>query len=264
MAHAAEQALRHARLAGQRGSDLHGLESALALGPRPADEALRTLDALLPDNPQPWTLLTRAWLLTMLARFEEASQIAGEAGKRFRELTGDDAADFILGHIRATAGDHEAAAVHLRRTCVLVEAQSQRNFLSTAAPMLGRSLCALGRHDEAEPLAQLGREIGAEQDLATQTLWRQVQALVHASRGQHTEAEALAREAVAITERTDALNMQGDALCDLAEVLHAAGRSNEAAATLGQALERYEQKKNLAMVAQVMPRLEALREGPQA
>jgi thioredoxin-like negative regulator of GroEL len=58
--------------------------------------------------------------------------------------------------------------------------------------------------------------------------------------------------------------MQGDALCDLAEVLHAAGRSNEAAATLSQALERYEQKKNLAMVAQVMPRLEALRERPRA
>ena len=66
----------------------------------------------------------------------------------------------LLGYIAATAGDHESAAVHLRRYCDLLEARGQRHFLSTYAPMLGRSLCALGRHDEAEPLAQLGRELG--------------------------------------------------------------------------------------------------------
>ena len=54
--------------------------------------------------------------------------------------------------------------------------------------------------------------------------------------------------------------MQGDALCDLAEVLHAAGRSDEAAATLGQALERYERKNNLAMAAQVRDRLAELQD----
>ena len=87
---------------------------------------------------------------------------------------------------------------------------------------------------------------------------RQVQALVHAHRGEHGEAEALAREAVALIERTDGLNYQGDALCDLAEVLHAAGRSDEARAALEQALERYERKKNLAMAAQVRDRLAEL------
>ena len=56
---------------------------------------------------------------------------------------------------------------------------------------------------------------------------------------------------MAIGEATDALNLQGDAYCDLAEVLAAAGRTDEAAQTLEQALERYERKKNLAMVAQV-------------
>ena len=75
-----------------------------------------------------------------------------------------------------------------------------------------------------------------------------MQALVHANRGHYTEADALAREAVALTEHMDALNYQGDALCDLAEVLHAAGRTEEAAA-LEQALERYELKKNLARAA---------------
>ena len=59
----------------------------------------------------------------------------------------------------------------------------------------------------------------------------------------------------------DGLNYQGDVLCDLAEVLAAAGRTDEAAAALEQALERYGRKKNLAMVAQVTPRLEKLRAG---
>ena len=74
------------------------------------------------------------------------------------------------------------------------------------------------------------------------------------------DAEALARDSVAIIERTDGLNFQGDAFCDLAEVLAAAGRTDEAAAALEQALERYERKKNLAMVARVRPKLETLRQ----
>ena len=145
--------------------------------------------------------------------------------------------------------------------CDRFERQSSWALLSTYAPALGRSLCALGRYDEAEPLAQRGRELGTEDDLVTQALWRQVQALVHAHRGQHAEAERLAGEAISITERMDGLNYQGDVLCDLAEVLAAAGRTDEAADALEQALERYGRKKNLAMVAQVTPRLEKLRAG---
>jgi hypothetical protein len=139
-AHASEQALHHARLAAQGTSSLFGLESALVAGPRSADEALRTLDAFLPEHAHPWTLLRRAELLTMLARFEEASQIAREAGERSRQLTGDDSADSLLGPIAATAGDHENAVVHLRRACDLLETLGHRSLLSTAAPMLGRSL----------------------------------------------------------------------------------------------------------------------------
>lgn len=47
----------------------------------------------------------------------------------------------------------------------------------------------LGRYDEAEPLAQLGREPGDEQDAVTQMIWRQAQALVCSHRGQYEEAE---------------------------------------------------------------------------
>ena len=127
--------------------------------------------------------------------------------------------------------------------------------------MLGRSLCALGRYDEAEPLAQLGRELERRAGrLSRRHCGGRCRRSSTPSRGQHAEAEQLAREAVAITEPTDALNLQGDALCDLAEVLHAAGRTDEAAAALGQALDRYERKHNLAQAAQVRDRLAELQD----
>ena len=263
-AQASEQALRHLRLAGRRNSGLAGLSSALVLGPRPADKALRTLDSVLPENPDPGTLLRRAQLLAMLGRFDEAWALARPAAERVREVGGVHPGDVgqgdtELAEIAALAGDHATAAGHLRRDCDAYQRGGDRAHLSTYAPELGRSLCALGRHDEAAPLAQLGRELGDEQDLVTQMLWRQVQARVHAHRGEHAEAERLAREAVEIAKLTDALNHHGDALCDLAEVLAAAGRTDEAAETLEQALEYYQRKKNLAMVAQVRPQLEALR-----
>ena len=82
-----------------------------------------------------------------------------------------------------------------------------------------------------------------------------------ARRGEHAEAEQIAREAIAIGENR-LLNGQGDAYADLAEVLLLGGKPDEAAAALEQALDRYERKKNLAMAAQVRARLAALREAP--
>ena len=158
----------------------------------------------------------------------------------------------------ATAGRHKDAAALLGQECDRLEASGRLGELSSTAPKMGRSLCKLGRFHEAEPLAQRGRELTAEDDIDAQMLWRQVQALVDASRGHHSHAEQLALEAVAFSEHTDALNAQGDALSDLAEVLHAAGRDDEATTTLRHALERYERKMNLAQAGQTRERLAAL------
>ena len=90
----------------------------------------------------------------------------------------------------------------------------------------------------------------------TQMLWRQVQARVQPHRGEHAEAEALAREAVAIIEQTDALNLQGAALWTSPRSSPPPVASTRPR-SLEQALERYERKKNLAMAASVGPKLEA-------
>jgi tetratricopeptide (TPR) repeat protein len=264
-ADAAKQALKHARLAGQRPAHLFSLDLALVIGPAPADEAVQTLDAVLPETPHPHPLLFRAQLLAMLGRFDEAWPSALEASERLRELTaGADGGEFSLAEIAALSGDYERAASHLRGLCDFLTEHDQRGLLSTFAPMLGRTLCRIGSYEEAEPQARLGRELGKEHDVATQALWRQVQALVEANRGRHVEAEALAREASDIIERTDALNYQGAALYDLAEVLICAGRKEEALDPLAQALERYSRKMNLAAAAQTQARIASLREDAMA
>ena len=256
-----EQALRHAHLTGRQSTQSIGLGAAYqyVIGPVPADELLGRLDLLLQESSHPGLLLNRARLLAMLDRPDEAQQLARQASARLRELTGDDGGEHYVAEVATFAGDHAAAAIYLREFCDTLETQHHLSRLSTYAPRLGRSLCLVGRYDEAEPLAEQGRALGAEHDALTQTLWREVQALVHAHRERHSQAEPLAREAVAIIERTDWLTYQGDALCDLAEVLAAAGRTDEAAEALEQALERYARKKNLAMVSQVRPVLEELR-----
>ena len=224
----------------------------------PAQEALEWLDGVITETPAPFSLFTRAWLLAMLDRFDEAIPLAVESNERQREQDGRLIGESRLAEIAGMAGDHEEAAVHLRLLCEWLEERDQPGLLSTYAPTLGRELCALGRYDEAELFAKRGRELGAEDDLSTQMLWRQVQARVHAHRGEHKEAERLAREAVAVAEQTDGLNFQGDALSDLAEVLLAAGRDGEAAAALRDALDCYELKQNIPMARQARERIAAL------
>ena len=257
---AAEQALRCFELARAHHFELAGLPWALVYGPRPADEALKTLDSFLATTPAPYGLIGRAHLLAMLNRFDQAWELAISISERLRELSERADIELHLGGIAAIAGEHELAVPYLRRACDALERLGQRAHLASYAPEFGRSLCELGLYEDAEPLAQLGRELAEKQDMTAQAKWREVQARVHAHRGEHTEAERLAREAVSIIEQTDALNMQGDAYSDLAEVHSQAGKSREAHAALEQALDRYKRKKNLARVAQIRPRLAALEE----
>ena len=166
-AFAAEQAIRQARLDVPQNPFHFGLPAALTNGPRPAGEALETLDSLLPERRDPLTMGRRAVLLAMLDQIAEAQELAAAADERERELS-DQAghAALDLSEVAELAGDEEAAAQYLRRLCAYLEATGQRAALSSFAPQLGRALCALGRYEEAEPLAEQGRQLGDPEDAA--------------------------------------------------------------------------------------------------
>ena len=256
-ARASAQALEHAKLAGQRRTGLFWIELALALGPTPAGEALAQLDQLLPVRPTPYALFTRALLLAMLDRFDEAVPLARESNERQREQDGRRIGENRLAEIARMAGDHETAARHLETLCEWLEEREQLGLLGTYAPLLGREFCDLGRFEEAEALARRGRDLAGDRPDDGHR-WRRVQALVLAHRGEHAEADRLAREAVAGVEESDSLTHQGDAWYDLAEVLASAGREEDAAAALAEALDRYERKQNIPLARQVRERLATL------
>ncbi len=75
------------------------------------------------------------------------------------------------------------------------------------------------------------------------------------------DAELLAREGVQIIQRTDYLESQGDALGSLAHVLRTSGRDEEAAATLKEAIDRYEAKGNVVSAARAREALAELGAG---
>ena len=92
----------------------------------------------------------------------------------------------------------------------------------------------------------------------TQMLSKQVRAKVLARRGEHAEAERLAREAVAVGSEAEMPNSLGDAHSDLAEVLELAGRCEEAAAEVAKALALYERKGNVVMSERARARMAGL------
>jgi class 3 adenylate cyclase/tetratricopeptide (TPR) repeat protein len=247
-----ERALESARLAGQQRTGLFRFELALVSGPMPAQEALELLDSVLPEVPTPYSLFNRALLLAMLDRGDEAWVQGVEANARQRELDGTLLGEWRLAEIALIAGDPETAAAHLRELCSWFEERNWASHLSGWASRLARVLCAPEQYEEAVQWAQRGRELGDED------LWMQAQALVESHRGSHQEAERLAREGVAALGRTDSVNQHADACWDLAEVLLAAGRADEAAAVLRDALDLYEGKQNIPMARRVREKLAAL------
>jgi hypothetical protein len=74
-------------------------------------------------------------------------------------------------------------------------------------------------------------------------------------KGDLSEAERLARSAVAIASAVEYLDAHARAVADLGEVLRLAGRPGEAAAALEEAIGLYEAKGNVAAATSLRDRL---------
>jgi tetratricopeptide (TPR) repeat protein len=252
-ARAAEQCVAHARVAGWPKGDAFGIAAGLVWGSRPADEALRTLDELAPELADPSYDLKRAYLLSALCRFEEAWALAGPAIERLNEAADARALEWPT-YLAALEGDYERAAEYGRRMVDLMIRRGLVAFRVSFGITLGRYLCRLGRFDEALSHAQYAGDVDPDDGLVLT-----LQARIDAARGEHDAAALMARRGVETMERTDQLIWQGDAWWDLGEVLLAGGDRSSALAAYGQALERYERKRNFALAEQLRRRLDDLR-----
>jgi len=235
-------------------------------GSLPLDDAIAALDRahiLQGDSPsgERKDLRVRAGLLGMAGRFEEAHEAIDRSAALFEELGRPNA---IVATNQATAetlrleGRLDEAERLLREMHEAYDSIGETGFNSTICGVLAQTLCDLGRYDEADAFAEKSRTLAAEDDFASQALWRMGRGRVLAASGAFEEALRLVDEAVAIVERTDYLVFQGDGHEVRGQVLAAAGRGDDARAEFVDALARYERKGNVVAAARIRGRLAAL------
>jgi tetratricopeptide (TPR) repeat protein len=161
--------------------------------------------------------------------------------------------------VELLAGDPSSAERAVRRSFDATSALMEDQAVGFAS-RIAYALCAQGRYREALLYADMNKDEGGPW-VRDRILWRCASAISSAGLGDLERGLNLSREAVMLAEDTDALNLQGDALMDLAMVSSMAGEQREATAAIEAALARYEEKGNLVSKARARS---ALREAMKA
>lgn len=252
---AIERAMEHARAAGDLALEIELVGSSMLpiiYGSVPVEEALRYVEEVLGrlgEVPavRAFGLHVIGHLRARLGEFDAARTALDEWRRGFRELGQNRQYALTSGcawDICSLAGDWAAGESALRESYDLLEQMGEKTFLSTIAAQLGEAVYRQGRIDEAERYSEVSEELGASDDLFNEAVWRALRAKVLAARGDFLAAETLAREAVELAAKTDWFELSADTWLGLAEILHAAGRAQDAAPAAREALTRYEQKGN--------------------
>jgi tetratricopeptide (TPR) repeat protein len=140
------------------------------------------------------------------------------------------------------ARDPQGVEEEVRAACELMRSLNETSHLSTVAALLAMILARRGALDEAEELTNESERLGSEDDLMTQVAWRAARARVLARRNSPADAQALARDALAIASRGEYFQSRAEAHLALADTLRAAGKNDEAAAETASALAIFERK----------------------
>jgi tetratricopeptide (TPR) repeat protein len=261
-AEASELALRHAHLAEdvrQQNRSATAYAAAAVFGPTSISEAIVRCEHMVEQvsgDRQSEGMLSAllASLLAMQGSLDRARELAAKGRAMLDELgLGVEAARAAVEvwRVEMLAGDPVAAEKELRHGYDLLVEVGEKYVLSTVAGLLGQTLYALGRYEEAEQPVRMAEELATADDVDTQSLWRCVRAKLLARDREFDEAEALVREALDILAPTDAVLLRFGALIDLAEVHRLAGREVDAHAALDEALRQAEVKGSPAMAAEV-------------
>jgi tetratricopeptide (TPR) repeat protein len=251
-----ERAIDHARKAGadyEEAESLRLYAGSGLYGPASADGVMSRCEQILEvskGNPmaEAGAMRSMGVLNAMRGRIDEGRELVRQSAQVLEDHGLKLRATFVseaTGFIETLAGDHAAAERVLRTAHDEVSKLGELGYQATAAALLAHAICAQGRFEEAEEYCRIAREIGAEDDFATQVLWRSAQAKVLSARGDHAEAAGLARAAVELAEGTDDTNMCADSLMDLASVLAGVGDSAGRIDALRRARELYERKGNV-------------------
>ncbi len=257
---AVEQSIAHARLAGNEQMVTRNslvLSINALYGPTPVPEGVAQCEALiaagLADRQVERSIMcTLAQLKAMNGELEAARSLYQRGRAMLRDLgQGVYAASTALdlARVELLGGDLALAEAEVRADYAFLAAAGETYFLSTMAALLSKIVRDQGRDDEALALSRAAEAATAVDDMESQALWRSIRAPILARAGDPALAEELARTALELVRRTEAPALQADALAELAEVLRLAGKTDDAAGAMREAIALYEAKGNVVSAA---------------
>jgi hypothetical protein len=257
---AAIRAVDHARRSGDRSLLMDVMTRRLGsdlLGSTPPDEARPALDEAQAELGRDGLmghvfLVHEACFDAMRGDFDRAREGIRESVAFARRFGSDfwvSASYEFGGEIEMMAGHAEGAERSFRAEYEIFQRIGDEGHGSTSAAYLAHTLARLGRLEEADEIARIARTMGADDDLATQTVARSAQALVRSARGEHDEARRLAQEAVDMWAGAQSPWFLGNASMTLAQVARAAGEREVAVEAASIALAAYERKGNEPLAA---------------
>jgi ATP/maltotriose-dependent transcriptional regulator MalT len=209
---------------------------SLYYGSVPVDAAALECAALLEEAPD---RMTEANILVVLAALKAAVGAVGD-GRPLLSHSRDlfDELGNTLGlhtvwaplamEFEIFAGDPGGAEHIGRASFDALSAIENRAYASTLAAQLSALAVDRGDADAAEALVDFAEEHAIATDVLVQFLWRVGRSGVALSHGDVATAEQFARDAVALSEHTDALRDRARAHAALAAVLDARGLPAEA------------------------------------
>jgi class 3 adenylate cyclase/tetratricopeptide (TPR) repeat protein len=263
-----EKAVAHAAAAGDRREELEHLAWVPIVewcGPGTVEEGIRRCQEVLEraeGDRKAMSVALSTWgtFEAMRGQFEEARELQDRARSILREVALPGWMGALTqnsGWAEILAGDPVAAERDLRWGVDTLRGIGELSWMSSAAAILAEALYEQGRLEEGEEFVAVSEESAGSEDTYSQSLLRSVRAKILARQGRAREAEALAREAVAIAEPTDFAFLHAWALISLGEVLERAGKRDQAEGALADAA-RICQRKGFTVGAH---RAHAIREG---
>jgi tetratricopeptide (TPR) repeat protein len=250
---AAERAVEHSAAAGDRREQLRAL-GAIAMAtyyaPIPVDEGMRICDELDERAAggrlvHAFTERVRCGLCAMAGRFDEGREHCRRSVEIYEELGHPLSATGVvmeLQHVERHAGRHDVAERELRAAYEVLEGLNDVGYVSWVVASLARVLAEQGKNEEALEFARIAQE-ELQRDLAFGQVSSLIaEATVYATTSRPEEAEARAREAYELVERTDSPDLRADVRMLLATLERQAGHDSSAQAHLEEAVALYEAK----------------------
>ncbi len=237
--------------------------SCIYWGPTSVDEALRRIEELSDLVPGPAGEASRSRfvgsLKVLAGEFDVGIELIREGIRRDSEMGRVILVRTTKGHALGpallSAGRMEEAEALLSDTYREMVDSGDLSFSCTVAGYLADLYVNAGRWAEAERFGRLAMDTATDDDVEAQCQGLAALARVLVTRGQIEEAEAYAARAEALANETDYLSRRGHAKANLAEVLLATGKREEAMAAFRRSLVEFDTKGATALAAPVRQRL---------